>query len=234
MSQGDIAITRFKSLESIVGENNTKDIMYLNLHEEHLSYIKDFSVYSKIFRCDMCSKLFSSNYKCNIHKQKCEIKTKINLPSGYYSLPKSIFEILEEYGIVVEQKDRHFPWFITYDFESLLLQETDVVNSQKWHTTHKPVSVSICSNVEGFETPKFLLDDNTDSLLSQMVSYMYEISEKVYTLSQIKWKHVFDQLFKLEQEWDIKYTNKNQQNDDRSDTVSVAVGTGDVHDSVCT
>ncbi|KAL4233639.1 hypothetical protein ACF0H5_008321 [Mactra antiquata] len=235
--EDDVAIIRFKSLESIVGENNKKDIMYLNLHDQHLSYIKDFSVhvYSKKFRCDMCSKLFSSNYKCNIHKQKCNAKTKINLPGGYYSLPKIIFEKLEEYGIIVEQKDRHFPWFITYDFESLLLQETDVISSQKWHTTHKPVSVSICSNVEGFETPKFILDDNTDSLLSQLISYMYEISEKVYSLSQMKWRHVLDQLNKLDEEWDNKYTNENenQQYDDKPEIFSDADDNGGDNDFDC-
>ena len=42
---------------------------------------------------------------------------------GYYSLPKSVFDKLGDYDISVSKNERLYPWFITYDFESLMLKE---------------------------------------------------------------------------------------------------------------
>ena len=110
-----------------------------------------------------------------------------------------MFEKLEEYSISVKKCEQQYPWFITYDFESLMLKETHKI----WHTTHKPVSVSVCSNVDGFQEPKFILDDNLDSLLSEMINYMNKISKHTLQLAKNKWKNVFKQLDKLDEQWGV-------------------------------
>lgn len=57
--------------------------------------------------------------------------------------------------------------------------------------------MSICSNVEGYTTPGFVLDSNLDSLIVS-ISYVNEISNKVNVLAHIRWSDVFEQLKYLE------------------------------------
>ena len=206
LAESGAATSLYKSRECIVNADKKKDIMYLNMYDNHLCYIVNFTAYCKKFQCKVCSKLFTSNYKCAVHERKCKAKTKIKFPGGYYSLPKTMFEKLDEYGISVNRNDRHYPWFITYDFESLLVKDKEI-SHLKWHTTHKPVSVSVCSNVEGFEDAEFFLDDDLDSLLSQMINYMNKISEKAFRLSKSKWNYVSDHLDKLDMHWGVNESN---------------------------
>ena len=58
----------------------------------------------------------------------------------------------------------------------------------------KYISVSVCSNVRGFEEPKCFVDVDTDELLRSMVDYIYAISDEVYRLAKLKWHYVFDLL----------------------------------------
>lgn len=82
------------------------------------------------------------------HQVKCTGQTKYKFPGGFHSYPKTVFDKCEEHGIHVE--DRLFKWFIVYDFEDMLVPIRES-NSAKltWMQRHVPISVSVCSNVDG-------------------------------------------------------------------------------------
>ena len=61
--------------------------------------------------------------------------------------------------------------------------------------------MSICSNVDGYTKPKFILDEDLDSLLTKMISYMNDISDKANLLATERWSDVFDSLISLEGKW---------------------------------
>lgn len=55
------------------------------------------------------------------HLRTCTRKTKRKFPGGFYSNPQSVFHILDQFGIYVEEKDRLYEWFLVNDFESILV-----------------------------------------------------------------------------------------------------------------
>ena len=75
------------------------DTMYLNLFENHLSYITNVAVYCKKWQCTKCDRLFDRSDKLKKHFKNCESTTKYVFPGGFYSPPKTVFEELEEINI---------------------------------------------------------------------------------------------------------------------------------------
>ena len=107
------AIPRFKSM------GRFKDIMYLNVFEKHLSYIKNVNDYCKKFQCPTCKKLFNSKRNCNPITCLDMTLSKYVFPGGYHQQFYSIFDELEEVGIHVPPADRFYNYFIVYNFESI-------------------------------------------------------------------------------------------------------------------
>lgn len=116
------------------------------------------------------------------------VKTRrgMSIRGAFYRPSKTIFEELSYFGI--NCKNRVYPWFIVYDFEALLHKVQDQ-RSEKVERTqeHMPISVSICSNVPGFEEPHCLVNDNGDELVREMVGYMKDIAEKTELLAKERW-----------------------------------------------
>ena len=164
-----------------------KDTMHLNLFDKHLSYISNLNAYTQKYQCPSCQMHFRKPSNMKRHSLKCEGRTKHRFPGGFYSSPKTIFDKLEEHGIVVPTEERIFPWFLVFDFEQ---------NSEKltWTAEHVPISVSVCSNVEGFKTPNCIIEPNTNELVAQMVQYMSQISDKSYELAKAKFSEAFAKL----------------------------------------
>ena len=81
--------------------------------------------------------------------------SKLKFPGGFHQSPKTIFGKLEEIGIPVAKSLQHYPWFIVYDMEALLLK-SDTAEQSIWKTEHRPVSVCINSNVPEFEGIKLV------------------------------------------------------------------------------
>ena len=88
----------------------------------------------------------------------------------------------EKFEIVVPQKDRFYPYFVTYDFESLLSEprskekreNTDKLSYDRIHT---PISVAIASNIEGYTEYKFIQNNDPYTLVRDFVKYLLEISK---------------------------------------------------------
>ena len=68
-----------------------------------------------------------------------------------------------------------FPWFIVYDFESLLIPVDEHQQTIHWKTKHQPVSVSVCSNIPCYIESKCFVQKDLKTLLKDMVMYMSEI-----------------------------------------------------------
>ena len=172
-----------------------QDTIHLNLFDKHLSYISNLTAYTQKYQCPSCQMHFKFVHNMKRHRRTCLGKTKHQFPGGFYSSPKSIFDKLEEQGIVVPTKDRIFPWFLVFDFEAMLLSVQEQ-NSDKltWTAEHAPISVSICSNVEGFKSSHCIVDSNTNSLVASMVQHMTKVGDKSYELAKAKFGEAFEKL----------------------------------------
>ena len=156
--------------------------MYLNKYNNHFSYISNIDKYAKSFACKKCNKLWKSGWQLTRHETTCDGHgTQYRYPGGYYITPPSIFEQLQDEGLCIPEEHRYFPYRAVFDFESYLDKSVASQPSKKlsWDAKHVPISVSICSNVPDFETPKcFVSDGDSQVLVNNMMTYLLEISHR--------------------------------------------------------
>ena len=178
------------------------ETMYLNMYENHLSYIKNVKCYAKKYQCQTCDRLFDHLSHLLRHQKMCTNKTKYIYPGGFFKAQQTIFEKLEECDIQVPPEEQIFPWFIVYDFEAML-QKLDAPGDRRLQYTakHVPISVSLCSNVPGHTDPICIVDTDLDKLLQSMFNEMDEIQETVSELSERKWGWIRKELGKKIQRW---------------------------------
>ena len=131
--------------------------LYLNLYENHFSYIKYLPRYSKSFCCSRCGKYWKGADNLRRHEKTCDGQVQLKYPDGAYHVPKTILDELEDEGILVPQEGHYFPYRATFDFEWYLDTEKarEFKNSEKltFKAAHVPLNVSVCGNVPGYEEP---------------------------------------------------------------------------------
>lgn len=54
--------------------------MYVNMHENHVSYIKEFALYASKYRCNTCDRHFEHSRNLHRHERVCANKTKYVYP----------------------------------------------------------------------------------------------------------------------------------------------------------
>lgn len=129
------------------------------------------------------------------HLRTCTRKTKRKFPGGFYSNPQSVFHILDQFGIYVEEKDRLYKWFLVNDFESTLVpMKIKNTDNLEYTEHHVPISVSICSNVNEYTAPHCIIEPNADDLVKKMVTYMLTIAKNATELTRTKFSNVFEAL----------------------------------------
>ena len=173
--------------------------LYLNLYEKHFSYIKDLSRYSKSFCCSRCGKYWKRASNLRQHEQTCDGKVQLKYPGGAYHVPKTIFEQLEDEGIIVPEEWRYFPYRATFDFECYFdkgkVQELKNTEKLNWQSGHVPLSVSVCSNVPGYQAPKcFVSEGEPNRMIEEFVKYLTEISTESSSLLREQYAAVFEAL----------------------------------------
>ena len=157
--------------------------LYLTLYENHFSYIKDLARYSKSFCWSRCGKYWKKGFRLNRHEKTCDGKVHLKYPGGAYHVPKTIFEELEDEGIIVPEEARYFPYRATFDFECFFDKERaqELKNTEKvnWESAHVPLSVSVCSNVPGYQAPKcFVSNGDPNVYITEFMQYFTKISLK--------------------------------------------------------
>lgn len=195
----DSVILRYKP------STNFRSTMYLNVFENHLSYISKFSTYAKKFTCSLCNRLFSYLGVYKRHLKTCSLRTKFSYKGGFYSKAESIFEELEQNGIFIPEQDRLFEDFAVFDCESILEKvQGDETAKMKWERRHNAVSVSVCSSVDGYSLPKCFVQQELGDLVQNMVEYLGEIQRQSEENAREKWKEVFEQLEEMKEKWEVE------------------------------
>ena len=160
------------------------DTMYVNIFETHFSYIKDINMYSRSWRCRNCEQaLWKSSWELYRHERTCEAGVNRIYKGGVYRPPSSVFERLDDEGIVVDESLRYYPYRATFDFECYFTGDTLPADTDhvQWVARHIPLSVSVASNVPGYEPAQcFVTDGDADKLVADMMTRLNTISDTAF------------------------------------------------------
>ena len=161
-----------------------QETMYANLHESHYSYIQDIGKYCHSWRCRNCeTSLWKCPYDLHRHERTCTEGIKRIYKGGVYHPPPSVFERLDDEGIVVEKTLRYYPYRATFDFECFFDRHNlpADTNTLQWSARHVPLSVSIASNVPGHEDAQcYITNGDSDKLVEEMMNNLIAISDAAY------------------------------------------------------
>ena len=173
------------------------NILYLNLFDEHFSFIKNFDLYSSSYCCPKCRKIFPRHYEFKRHLNSCDAATKQVYSNGVFKLPQTIFEDLQLYGINIPSELRFYEYRICFDIECMMMRDTKIQDTAKvaYAYRHELVSISICSNVPEFtEARCFVSDGCPRELVKKSVRYMIDIAEEAASLQRQKFVEFIPQI----------------------------------------
>ena len=180
--------------------------MYVNLYEPHFSYIKDIRMYSHSYKCSKCeNSLWKYPSLLKRHELTCEAGVRHVYNGGVYHPPPSVFERLDDEGIVVDEGLRYYPYRGTFDFECYFSDERLPINSDKlqWSARHVPLSVSVASNVPGYEPAQcYVTDGDSDKLVADMMDHLTAISDAAYESLLPLYADVLEELKTRKEAWD--------------------------------
>jgi len=100
--------------------------LYLNLHGNHFSYIKDLKSYNKSYCCARCGKFWKHVGKLHRHELTCEGKVKHAFPGKTYKTSKTVFDELEDIGVTVPDNLRYLPYREAFDLECYFQDNNDL------------------------------------------------------------------------------------------------------------
>ena len=207
--------------------NLHSETMYLNLHETHLSYIRNFHLYAKKYQCKFCKQLWNDYKEHKRHELRCQNKTKYVYPGGFYKPSHDVFHDLQDLDIEVAPQDRFFDYFIVFDFEAIQPPVSDLSSGNTvWESKHEPISVSVSSNVPEYESPECFVNLDKTQLIKDMLEYMGQIQKRSYNASQVKWGSQFKELkqrHKLLRDKEKKYQESKENGNQKTKCVFTKV-----------
>ncbi len=189
--------SRSKVTAELVRRSHTRhrETMNINLFGDHFSFITDLQVYSKAYRCTKCDKHFTLLYRLKRHQVGCDGNVTHVFPGGMYRPTPTIFDRLKSEDIDVPDDMKFYPYRATFDFECYFESSDRRTPSGKFkvEARHIPLSASVASNVDGYESPKtFITDGNSQQLVDDMVQYLQEISRAGFELLNSSYTPVFE------------------------------------------
>ena len=182
------------------------ETLNVHLNESHFSFIQDMNSYCKIYRCERCGdSLWKTPYTLHRHQRTCEAGVRRLYTGGVYHPPMSMFQQLDEESICVQESLRYYPYRATFDIECYFDDTNLPRDSEKvqWEARHELLSISVASNIPGFEQPRcFITDGNSEKLVGTMMGTLMYMSEVVYNNLKQSYTDVFEQLTQLEADFD--------------------------------
>ena len=199
---------------SMTNYTTTLNLMRYN---NHFMYITDLEQIRKSFKCRCCSKFFKDATQVHRHEKNCK-STNYILNGGFYNAQENIFtrifkeykkslrhtargnykiDYLKEFGL--NESDLYYPNEIAFDFEARM-EQVPVLDGRdaqlKFTNKHIPVSVSINSNVPGYDKAYFICNESPEILVDDFIKYIYNISLKAVEINTIKYKKIINFLQK--------------------------------------
>ena len=197
-----------------------QETMYANLHESHYSYIQDIGKYCHSYRCRKCGdSLWKCPWKLLRHERTCEGGIRRVYKGGVYRPPSSIFERLDDEGIIVEDVLRYYPYRATFDFECYFDRDNVPADSDRvqWIARHVPLSVSLASNVPGYEIPRcYVTEGDSDKLVADMMAGLVATSDAAYDLLKPSYGSVLNELEARKEAWDDAESEANAEEEEES------------------
>ena len=194
----DIGINMFELKSSssafprFLTRKKSGDVMTLNIYHNHVSYATEPRVFVSKYICKKCTRQFRLLTKLKIHMRSCKNARTLKFPGKFVRSPTTIFETLEQYGIDIPSKERLTEYFCTFDFESMLVKTEQRVSEKLVKTNeHVPISCALKSNIPGFESIRFFLDENLENLIESMVKYLHELSQAVEAILLNRYENAF-------------------------------------------
>ncbi len=148
-----------------------------------------------MYVCNRCGKRCNNNRDLENHMNICTLEqddTFVKHPEVYEKKRNDIVELCDWFDIDCDYK---YDYLITFDFESILQKIPETTDNEKeetklrFVTNHIPVSVSIATNVPGFdENGYFITSKNPKKIVSRMFKYFEEIQMQAKKLMMKKFK----------------------------------------------
>ena len=171
------------------------EIMNINLYLNHFSYICNIDKLCKKYVCENCGHSFQDNTDLKRHDALCKREKEdvfAKYPTIYEPKRNLIVELNEWFGCSCSFK---YPYMIVYDFESLLIPfDKGLSEKLKVTKSHRVVSVSIYSNIEGYTEAIHIENNSVESLFSEMFKHFDEMSKKAGELMKVQMCELYEKI----------------------------------------
>ncbi len=171
----------------------SEKVLNLVLWENHLCYVRNIKKLKHCYKCRTCEKLFY--YRCRLadHEKSCTTTQSLHFPGGYYKPKPTVFEQLEEIGVVVDKEERFCRHFAVFDFESILQKiNSNPDDNTQLTALHHPISVCVTSNLPNMKGIDFVCNSDVDMLLEGFVKSLEKIQASMSELYRSKFIEVFE------------------------------------------
>ena len=151
--------------------------LFLNECERHFSLVTDPDAFTQSFLCTRCLHCFTRLYNSSIHQCIGSVESKRRFVEGAWELQPGVFEHVQSLGLATP--DMVYPNRITYDIECFLSRKQllEGTDRMKYTSRHELLSVSVCSNVLGYDTLVCLIRSGT------MQELVYNFVDKLETIA---------------------------------------------------
>ena len=170
--------------------------------------------------CSKCEQaLWKTPQELLRHERTCEGGIRRVYKGGVYRPPSSIFERLDDEGIIVEDVLRYYPYRATFDFECYFDRDNVPADSDRvqWIARHVPLSVSLASNVPGYEPAQcYITDGGSDKLVADMMAGLVATSDAAYDLLKPSYGSVLNELEARKEAWDDAESEANAEEEEES------------------
>jgi len=179
---------------------DTRHKINLLLIDTHFVYISRLDVFEKTkYCCQNCGHCSNDLKDLKKHIKACEnFDHRDVFPSSpeIYEPPRNkILELNDEFDLECDFK---FHPIIVYDFESLCLSSNHQMSERfKTNNEQRAVSVSLCSNIEGFQKPIFIENENPNILFQKMFQNLDDMVKVGINQMKKQMKPMYDVIFKM-------------------------------------
>ena len=185
--------------------NYTRKAKYINLCQNHFSYITNFENLGKIFTCAVCG--YRARHPSEIDRHTCHKETTdyfVNPYNSLWSKPRNTIIELGDY-YEVDVADFKYDYLVTFDLEALLLKiDINQSESLKFVTKHIPISCSIASNIPGYTKEKFIISTTPHEICEKMFKYFDILQKTASDLMYKKYQDLTDKMRALNRIKDVE------------------------------